>query len=337
MYSYFHKTDVDSAFYDKNIRSRLPAFFIDGHAHFNLPEHIASVSTETITGDWALESGKLMSYEDALDYFAIMFPEKTYSFVALPWPLRDADTVGNNKYISFLAKEKRLRGLYTLRPEYSVDQIERDYIEGGFCGFKPYPYLASAGAVKGADVSIFDFMTHEQFALADKLNAGVKMHLPRAGRLPDPDNISEIRVILDRYPNIKLDIAHFGRCFVHGFFERALEALGEDVHRFWFDTSAVLNPKVYELAAENLDHRRIIFGTDSPIMLWHGKREWDEHNYYNLCREDFSWNRHKYPEEEADYTYYIYEQIDNIFTAFGDDPGVIEDIFRRNAETVYGV
>ena len=333
MYAYFHKTGLDEEYYERNLAYGLPDRIIDAHGHFNLPEHVAAVSPETIAGDWALECGLLMSYEDARHYTSVMFPGKEVDFVMLPWPLREADTEGNNAYVSSIIKNKGQRGLYTLRPEYPVEKVEKDYIKGGFCGFKPYPYMASA--VKGAEVSIFDFMTHDHFRLANSLKAPVLMHLPRAGRLPDPDNISEIREILDRYPDVKLVVAHFGRCFQHEHFELAIGLLGEDVHRLWLDTAAVLNPKVYELAFKHLDHKRILYGTDIPIMLWHGTREWDEYGYHNLCREDFSWNTHKYPEDEEKYTYFIYEQINNMLKLIGGDREKIEDVFKRNAESVY--
>ena len=335
MLPYFHKTELDAEYYEARLKNRLPRRIIDAHAHFNLPEHISGVSEETIAGDWACECGMVMTYEDAAGYMSAMFHDKDVGFVALPWPLRDADTIGNNAYIASLIKHRAVRGLYTLRPEYDTKQIERDYLGGGFCGFKPYPYMASPK--KGAEVSIFEFMTREQFRLANKLRAAVLMHLPRAGRLPDPDNISEIKEILDDYPDVRLVVAHFGRCFQHEFFEKGLEALGAYVSRLWFDTAAVLNAKVYKLAGEHLDHKRIIYGTDMPVMLWHGRREWDENGYYNLCREDFSWNTHKYPDEEPGYTYFIYEQINNILNEFGHDPGILDDIFRRNAEAVYRI
>jgi hypothetical protein len=333
MHSYFHKTEIDKEFYAKHIASSLPDRVIDAHAHFNLPEHVANVSRETVAGDWAMQCGYIMPVEDARYYASVLFPDRQIEFVALPFPLREADTGGNNAYISSLINKEGLRGLYTLRPEYGIDKVEREYTDGRFCGFKPYPYMASP--VKGAEVSIFDFMTHGQFKLADRLGAPVLMHLPRAGRLPDPDNISEIRVILDRYPGVKLVIAHFGRCFNHEYFERALESLGDDVRRLWFDTSAVLNPKVYELAFRYLDYRRILYGTDMPVMLWHGKREWDAGGYHNLCREDFTWNTHKYPEDEKNYTFFIYEQINSILTLIGGDAEKTECVFCRNAEDIY--
>ena len=333
MYKYFHRTELDAEFYERRLLRCLPDRIIDAHAHFNLPEHVANVSRETIAGDWALECGLVMPYEDAAAYMSAMFPGKTIDFTALPWPLREADTEGNNAYIASLTARRGLRGLYTPRPEYAAAKVEREFAGGGFYGFKPYPYMAAAA--KGAEVSIFDFMPHAHFEIANRLNAPVLMHLPRAGRLPDPDNIHEIRTIIDRYPGVKLVLAHFGRCFCHEWFERALESLGEDAGRLWYDTAAVLNPKVYALAFANIDHRRILFGTDIPIMLWHGKREWDEKGYHNLCREDFSWNTHKYPEDEAGYTYFIYEQINNILTALGGDREKVSDVFYNNADSLY--
>lgn len=333
MYAYFHKSELDSLFYDSHLRDRLPDTIIDAHAHFNLPSHVASITPEAIAKDWALECGLIMTYEDACHYSQVMFPHKQWSFVALPWPLRDADTKGNNDYISTLINNHALSGLYTVRPEFETAKIEENYLVGQFSGFKPYPYMASA--MKGADVSIFDFMPHEQFELANRLQASVLMHLPRAGRLPDPGNISEIRLILNRYPDVKLVVAHFGRCFQHEYFEKALDALGEDVHRLWFDCAAVLNPKVYDIAFNKLDHRRILFGTDFPIFLWHGKREWNSQGYHNLCREDFSWNKHVYAQEEDSYTYFVYEQMNTMLNIIGSDQAIVQDVFCRNAVSVY--
>jgi uncharacterized protein len=334
MYEYFHRTKIDKQFYDEHIRHRLPYKIIDAHAHFNLPKHIAAVTQEEIKGDWALECGSLMIYEDACIYAKTMFPGKEWKYVMLPWPLKNADTVGNNEYIASLIRDHGEFGLFTVRPEYTPKYIETAYSDGGFYGFKPYPYMASE--VKGANISIFDFMPREQFELANRLGAPVLLHLPRAGRLPDPDNVSEIRSILNDYPRIKLVVAHFGRCFNHEYFEKAFDLFGEDMQRLWFDCAAVMNPKVHEIAFARLDYRRILFGTDLPIFLWHGRREWDERGYHNLCREDFSWNTHKYPLQENGYTYFIYEQLNNILNVAGDDRQLLQAVFHDNAVSVYG-
>lgn len=333
MYDYFQKTPLDEAFYAERLKHNMPSVMIDAHAHFNLPAHVKNITPETIAGDWALECGLLMSYEDACAYYRTLFPDTGVYMTALPWPLREADTAGNNSYVAEIAKLPHLSGLMTVRPEFEISYVEKVYTEGAFSGFKPYPYMASA--VKGAEVSIFDFMPRAQFTLADRLHAPVLMHLPRAGRLPAPDNVKEVREILDRYPNVKLVIAHFGRCFNVEYFETALEVFGEDIHRVWFDTAAVLNPAVYRLAFEALDYHKILFGTDFPILLWHGKREWSHGTYHNLCRENFSWNKHLHPEDEPNYTFFVYEQLNNIFQLIGENERMKQAIFFENAKSVY--
>jgi predicted TIM-barrel fold metal-dependent hydrolase len=333
MYSYFNKQENDVSFYRQNITARLPKTILDAHAHFNLPEHVKNISKEEIAADWALECGLQMSYEDAQHYTKAIFPDQSIRFVCVPWPLKNADTTANNQYIEDLVTRYGERGLFTNRPEYTTDYIEQAYRNGHYSGFKPYPYMACER--KGAEISIFDFMPREHFALADRLGAAILLHLPRAGRLADKENIKEIRDIIDRYPNLRLVIAHFGRCFNHKVFARALDLLGSDANRVYFDTAAVINPDVYRLAFDHLDYRRILFGTDIPIMLWHGKREWEGEKYQNLCREDFSWNTHKYPQDEAGYTYVIYEQLNSLLNALGENNAVKQAVFYDNAAAVY--
>ena len=75
MYDYFHRTELDETFYTEHLQPRLPREMIDAHAHFNLPEHVSHITKETIAGDWALECGLLMSYEDACAYYRTFFPD----------------------------------------------------------------------------------------------------------------------------------------------------------------------------------------------------------------------------------------------------------------------
>ena len=37
MYDYFHRTELDEAFYQEHLLPRLPRVMLDAHAHFNLP------------------------------------------------------------------------------------------------------------------------------------------------------------------------------------------------------------------------------------------------------------------------------------------------------------
>ena len=364
MLDYFKRDMQDEAFYETHLAGRLPANLIDAHMHINLPEHVAAISDETIRGDWAMECGIVMTHEDACAYHQTLFPRQSVRFLGLPMPIREADLAANNAYLAELKKQhlwpsqaqsqgtlpvqagkstlrndgNRVQPLMGIRPEWSAETVEQVLLAGGFAGFKPYPYMAAAE--KGAEVSIFDFLPPAHLAVAERHNKVVLLHLPRRGRLADKENIREIREIVQTYPSLKLVLAHFGRCFNPIYFERGLDQLGSDLPALYFDTAAVLNPQVHQMALERLSIRQILFGTDLPIMLWHGRRRWTETEYINLCREHFSWNKHLEPDAEAGYTLFVYEQIKamlDTLAAARDPQQAIQAVFHDNAAAVYGM
>jgi predicted TIM-barrel fold metal-dependent hydrolase len=336
--SYFSVTDLDRAFFRDRLEKRLPHKILDAHTHINLPEHVASIPQERINGDWALQSGCEMSMENARFFADSLFPGRNYRFAAFPFPVKEADTDGNNRYIASLIKSGKIDyGLITTRPETKAEDIERDIKNGGFIGLKPYPDYVSA--FKGAELSIPAFFPREHCALAERLNKCAVIHLPRAGRFADENNIMELREIATRFPRLKIVIAHLGRCFNLCYFEKAAEILGDDIHHFWFDTAAVMNPQVHKLAMQILHPDRILYGLDLPALLFHGSRRWTETGYYNVCREDLPWNKHTEGKKaEAKYTFFIYEQINailNTMEELGKDETYKQGFFCDNAEKLF--
>lgn len=337
MYGYFIKDENDERFFAEYLADRLPENMFDAHMHINLPEHVAAISQQTIMGDWALECGLVMTYEDARAYHEILFPNRKIRMLALPWPLPEADIPANNAYLSGLAGEGKVTALMTIRPEWDAEYVEKQLLAGGFAGFKPYPYMASSE--KGAEVSIFDFLPHHHLEVADRHGKAVLLHLPRKGRLADDLNIHEIRTIVQKYPKLRLVIAHFGRSFNVKYLREGLAKLGDDKDAVYFDTAAVINPDVHKEALQKLRTDQILFGMDLPILLWHGKRRWTETEYFNLCREDFSWNKHTDPENEKSYTFFVYEQCKAMLDCMeeeGASRAAVNNIFCNNAARVYG-
>jgi predicted TIM-barrel fold metal-dependent hydrolase len=331
---YFTVTELDRKFYDEKLRERLPKVILDAHTHMNLPEHIAGIPQSRIDTDWALQSGCKMTFEEAKRYADALFPGVDYRFVAFPLPIKEADNEGNNAYIAELIKTRKVSyGLLAVWPERDSIMIEQDLVKDGFAGLKPYPDFVSA--YKGAEVSIFDFLQKSQLALAERLGKCIVLHLPRAGRFPDKNNIRELQEIISEFPKLKLVIAHLGRCFNPCYFQKAVEMLGDDIHRFWFDTAGVMNPEVLALAMKTLHDDRIFFGFDWPVLLWHGSRRWTETSYRNVCREDLPWNQHSEGNAaEALYTFFIYEQLNHILDvmeSLGKTADYKAGFFSKNA------
>jgi predicted TIM-barrel fold metal-dependent hydrolase len=336
--TYFTVTDFDRVYYRENLEKRLPKEILDAHTHMNLPEHAAPIPQSRFDSDWALQSGSEMSVEDARGFAEALFPSVDYNFTAFPFPIKEADTDGNNENIASLIKTKKISyGLLTTRPWDKPEFIEEAIKAGGFIGIKPYPDYVSA--YKGAEVSIPDFLPREHCALAERLNKCIVLHLPRSGRFADENNIKELKEIIARFPKIKIIIAHLGRCFNPCYFEKAVELMGEIIHHFWFDTAAVMNPRVLKMAMEILPEDRIQFGLDMPVLLFHGSRRWTETTYINVCREELPWNKHiEGKDAEAKYTFFFYEQINNILSVMEElkkNEGYKKGFFKNNAEKLF--
>jgi Amidohydrolase len=332
MRPYYDRTDFDGKFYAEWIAPRLPKRVFDVHVHINLPEHIREVPEGRWLSDWALECGHLLPAEDAYSCARELFPDVEYRIAGFPWPIKEADIEQNNAYLARMQSERMLSPFMTVRPEWDPDYIERTLHEGGFVGFKPYPDMVSG--VKGADISIFDFFPRRQWDILNRRKKAVMLHLPRGERLADEDNVRELKEARQKYPDVTIIIAHFGRSFTPYYLRLGLERLG-NAGDFFFDTTAVINPEVYDVAFGEIPAERILYGSDMPITFWHGKREWTERSYVNLCRENYSWNKNrKPPEEEALYTIFLYEEVRSILDAldrFGFDEKIKAGIFGENA------
>ncbi len=327
----------DALFYDQNIRDRLPKKLVDAHCHVNLPSHVGPLDPADIAGDWALQCGVELPAERAKSILRTLFPDARTNCLALPLPLEQANMAANNSYLAELFTRLGEPALMAVKPQWSPEQVEHDLLAGRFNGFKPY--LSFARSIAPAQLRISDYLPETQLAIANRHSKVVLLHLPRPERLADDDNIRDLRMIVERYPDLRLVLAHLGRSFNVDFLREGLVKLGDAASRLYFDTAAVLNPEVYALAFEKLRPDQILFGTDMPFMLWHGRRRWTERTYINLCREDFPWNRHLEPELETDYTLFIYEQVKVILDVTGqagtDRDRLRTAVFSGNAEKVY--
>ena len=317
-------TDMDRAFFRDYIAARLPDDIFDMHIHVNLPEHIPFMTEERFHSDWAFECGLILPYEKAIEYGKELFGGSSYSIAGFPWPVKEADLAANNSYLAGL----KHRGLCTpfmgVSPEMSEEYIRQSLPD--FIGFKPYPDRVSS--IKGAEISIFSFMPRWQLSILNEARKAVVIHLPRARRIADPENIRELLEIRDEFPDITIIVAHFGRSYNPCYLQEAIEQMGEGVKGFYFDAAAVINPEVFRLAFHSLPHDRLLFGTDSPIMLWHGKRVWTEKSYQNLTSEPYSWNKHAEGiNAESRYTLIVYESLRSILDAI-DELGLGNDFSK---------
>jgi len=326
---------VDAKIYEDELSLWLPSKIIDCHVHISLAKHCGPISPERLKTNWALEVGVELSWEGLRDNYQTLFPGRDVAALAFGGVFRETDIEANNDYVLGGLAKNQAWGLFVTRPEWSPDRIA-DAMAKGFIGIKPYPDLAPQGTT---EVSIFDFLPKSHLAVLNELGGVLMLHLPRAGRLADPENIKELLEIAEAYPAVRVIVAHVGRAFCLPTAKEGLPSFRRTAN-VYFDIAANLNAEVFQYALETIGPDRLLFGSDLPITLMRGTREHMGDKYINYTEAPYSWNTNrKSPEEEACYTWFLYEELRALVKAversgFGAD--VMEKIVYSNGAGLLG-
>lgn len=341
MLPYFRKTDRDIAFYEAYIEPRLPERLFDMHLHVTRPSDAVNVRQEQIDKDWAMQCGFRMDEEELAVYMKTLWGNREVAVNALPMPIRGVDLASANRHLEDLLKARKAGSHLTFRtaemaiaPSMDPDECEEMLLRGGFIGYKPYPDLVSGE--KGAEIRIPDFLPDAFMRSLDRNKRAVTIHLPRAGRIASPDNIRELLELRQKFPDAHIIIAHYGRSYNTEVIEKARKEMGEDIKGFWFDCAAVVNPAMHRFMLEHLPQERIFYGSDMPLLLWHGKRTWENGTYHNHVREAFPWSERltDTAEEKEGYTFFLYEQMKALLDSIWELGGrpLAEQVLCTNAE-----
>lgn len=331
-------TDVDRAFWRDHLEDWVPERIIDAHTHVTNPAHRLEPVTEEMRRQyWANEVSEPIDAPTTERCMRTVFPGREVRCVAMGSPSLAFDIEAGNEYVRAECLKRGWHSLAVLRPQWSAARVCAELDRPGVIGLKPYYSLISPSRNtrdKHLRAGIFDFLPHHILEVLDDRRAWVTLHVPKADRLPHPDNIRDIREIRKRYPNIVLIIAHLGRCYTEPQAREGLPPLADDPG-LYFDSSAVLNPAVHRTALEQIGPGRILYGTDNPVFYMRGRRQWRGRTYTNRTNYDFYFNKEREaPEIEATYTLYMYEALRALKSACTDlaiSRKEVDAIFHENA------
>jgi predicted TIM-barrel fold metal-dependent hydrolase len=335
----FNYTDVDRAFWAKHLEDWVPQRVYDSHIHIiDQSYQLETVSEEMKKSYWVQDLQNMLSADVAGHCYQTVFPGRDVCCTGFGWPFLGWEIEGSNEYVWTHLPAKKWNALAVVRPTWVAEQVEWLLSHPGVIGVKPYYSLIGHDASsrdKYIEASIFDFLPHHQLEVLNDHNAWVTMHVPKADRLGHPENQRDIKEIRNKYPDIRLVIAHFGRSYTKPHAEEGILPLADDPGLYW-DNSAVLNPEVHALAMEHIGPDRIMYGTDNPMFMMRGRRKWQGRSYTNHTSQDFYFNTNREsPEIEAGYTLYMYEALKAMKDAcekIGIGRDGVEKMFFRNAD-----
>ncbi len=330
--------EADRVFWERHIASWLPERIIDAHVHAADPARRRVQPDETMRRSyWVCEVSEPQSPAEMRRCRRIVYPNREVKSLFFGHPSLDYDLDGMNADTAEACTHSADRGLAVIRPNWTAEKIAALLDLPGIIGVKPYYALigpSDMGRDKYLEAGIFDFLPRHQLEVLNQYRAWVTLHVPRAGRLPHPANLREIRELREGYPDLTLVIAHLGRCYTEVHARAALPELAGD-SGLYFDNSAVLNPAVHRIAFEVLGPDRILYGTDNPVFYMRGRRQWHGTRYVNRTSYPFYFNKEREPPEiEARYTLFMYEALRAIGQAARDvglDADDLVAVFHGNA------
>ena len=331
--------DVDRAIWAEHLEGWLPAKIIDAHTHIGKAAFRLEPMTEAMRRQyWVNEVFEPIDGPTAAHAYAVVFPGRQVQCLAFGTPDLAFDLDRGNDYVQQECQRLGWHGLAVIRPQWTSERIVAELNRPGVIGVKPYYALIGASReTRDAylEASIFEFLPHPVLEVLNERRAWVTLHVPKADRLGHPENLREIREVRRRYPDVILVIAHLGRCYTEAHAREALPALADDPGIF-FDTSAVINRAAHRIALQSFGPERLLYGSDNPIMLMRGRRQYSARGYVNRTSHPFHFNRDRDPPEvEAKYTLFMYEDVLGIKQAcveLGlDTPQNREAIFYGNA------
>lgn len=329
---------VDREFYETRLREFLPERIIDIHTHVWLGER--KPINRSVT--WPGRVAKDNSIEDLLETYRLMLPGKSVAPLIFSIPPGEAAADEENRYVAESGAGHNVPALIFAMPSWSAEELEKRILAGGFVGVKAYlsvapPYLPAA------EIRIFDFLLPHHLEVLDRHGWIAMLHVPRPGRLRDPVNLAQMLEIEQRYPNVKLIIAHVGRAYCEEDVGDAFEVLAP-TERMCFDFSANTNEAVFRKLIDAVGPKRILFGSDMPILRMRMRRICRDGRYVNLVPRglygDVSGdpNMGELDGEEAErLTFFLYEEIDAFRRAAESEglaQGDIEDVFHNNARAL---
>lgn len=298
---------IDLPFYRQEIKPILPPAVLDFHAHIWSRSHWKSVPyTDGSPGGRYVVLDTEYPLESLAADARRILPENEYQAVCFGMPTPAADIEKTNRYT---AEAGKLDWLYPLmlagKGLADRTSLQQTLREGGYWGYKVF--LDWYGDDYG-DRRIEDMLSPVEMEPADRQRLIVLLHVPRAGRLADPQIQAGVRALARDYPNAQIVLAHCGRCYLPDEMKKAAPALA-GLDNVFLDTSMVMDPTVLEIVLEAVGPGRLLFATDFPVPAMRGRRVYVMDHWVDLVLPGPPESSYRVQSENFRASFMVYEIV----------------------------
>lgn len=258
-------TDRDRELFDRELDSFVPPRIFDAHAHLWCTDHFAGDSAPPIAKGGPTRVG----YDVFQKEMGELTPGRAMEGLFFPWPATENDSAAAN---AFLHEEMQhhpgSRGQMLVTPDDDPEFVRQTVRRCGFVGLKCYHVYAHSRPTMEAPIE--NFLPESHVRIAHEEGLSITLHIVRARALADSANQETIRRYCQKYPNMRLILAHAARGFNPHHTILGIESL-RGLANVWFDTSAVTDCGAFEAIIHTIGHERLLYGADFPVTHLRGR------------------------------------------------------------------
>jgi glutamate-1-semialdehyde 2,1-aminomutase len=255
---------------EREVEPFLPDRIFDAHAHLFCHEHFGAGGVP----QHAIGAPERLGIAEYFDYIEWLHPAGRTAgglFFGLAFTgERDA----NNAFVAAevaagASRDRPIFGQLVVPPDMDPELVRQEVRRGGFAGLKCYHTMAQVDGPT-FDAPIDRYLPEEHVRIAHEEGLTITLHMVRARALADPSNQAIIRRYCERYPNMRLILAHAARGFNPWHTIEGIASL-RGLPNVWFDTSAVTEAGAFEAIIETMGHERLLYGTDFHVSHLRGR------------------------------------------------------------------
>lgn len=245
--------NFDREFWNRELEDFVPRKLYDMHAHLwteKGQEHLPPADTVLRTE---------VDFAGLFGWSSQVFPGRECHFLALGTPIPGVNAISQNKWLAKkVAVDQRSIAGMLVTPKTSQDELDDGFVNNKFHAAKPYRLFAADPRC----ARITDFLPELLLEVINEYGKAVTLHLSMPDGADSPQNISDLKYLTKKYPNIKWILAHCARAFNSLFLEKAIHIL-KYLPNIYYDTSAVNDLYTHYLLLKHENIDRIMFGSDN--------------------------------------------------------------------------
>ena len=270
----------------------VPDVIFDAHVHLGPPGVMGTISPER--RQLAISTFTSLTWEELEGVYRRLYRGKRVAgLIAFGFPLREVKLKAANRYILDLMKHSPgLKGFLLAHPTdlEPTRAVFNEALDQGvrFCGVKPYFDFLGKDVFQTAmpefiPEPLLEFMSRERLILM--------LHTSGSG-MGDAANQDYLRSLMERFPRIRIILAHMGRYLEPGQFHCFCDSGLLEYPTLYLEMSSASLTEVYRrVLSEPSMHDRLLFGADLPFGLITGVEAWSPtHGPIFVTRDRYPWS-----------------------------------------------